>query len=158
MKTINKITEQELKQMSEASLSWDAAKVLFEDDWGNTYNHNEINPNVFVYKILENENLMLVALHLGGDVRGNYSDFYILDFDEGYSLISDRVILEFENQDDIDKFDKFMLENFSDIDYSIDLGSTLEIDLGNSTCIDRYIDLDLGYDTDMQFTLLNLFQ
>lgn len=155
MKTINKITEQELKQMSEASLSWDAAKVLFEDGWGNTYNHNGINPNIFEYKRLEEGNLMLVSLHLEGDVRGNYSDFYILDLDEGYSLIRDRKILEVENQDDIDKFDNFMLENFPDIDYSIDLGDTLEIDFGNSTCMDG--DIDLGCDTGMQMNLLDLF-
>lgn len=168
MKTLNKISINDLKQMSDNDTVgyFSARRILPEENFGNSYNSNEFSPNTFQFYLdYENNEFGLVALHLGGDVRGNYSDYYVVDYDDAHDLISDKLCLEIEDEKDITNLTDWLLANCYSyvIDlYTIKIGDQITIDCGNSLELfltpkleetEHYI--DLGCSTSQQCDLVN---
>lgn len=54
----------------------------------NTFNYNGMLDGALDFRLLyfEEKVIALVKIHLGGDVRGNYTDFFALEFDADYDF------------------------------------------------------------------------
>lgn len=129
---------EELKDYEiEATDEWIDEFISAEDTKGyNTYNNGANISNDLNYWIRETEDecIMAIAVHLQGDIRGGYSDYFVVKFEDIYEWFS----LESRTQHkpitdtltaDIDIFS----ECYEVYDYSTDdyIGSFYEVEVGD---------------------------
>lgn len=87
------------------------AKYLGGD---NTYNHNGCVQNDFqwhTFKMLDEEDkyIVLLAFHIAGDIRGNYTDYIVLEFDYeiGFEELMNEISYEYGLTFDLEVNGKF---------------------------------------------------
>lgn len=137
MKILNKITETQLESLSEGAITRNLALLLFDFN-DNSSNGNEINPNIYEYGWRKNddwdsEGYGYIALHLGGDVRCNYSDYYILPIEEIELLVADKLDLLVKTKEDLNNIKKFLKTHA--IKQKLTNDTIIQIDLSHETLI-----------------------
>lgn len=131
MKILNKLTVEQLEQMSDDKLSsYHVLSSLF-DSSNNTSNFSHVNPNIFDYHYNPNDlgdpyKYGAIALHLSGDIRTNYTDYYFIPMDEFDLLIQDIAEYEVETEEEVNIINIFLKAN--NISQTVQVGSRMTID------------------------------